>query len=195
MKTTRRSTGWARRARCRPMVQLTRMLVPSEVWMIRGAEFPVGIRSRFRLPRTCHLFRSASMYSAMPDLTPTYTQTWNLSVQREIVKGTLLSVSYIGSQIIHLQAASATQYGALCSWRRRCQRQLLSEWPGHPLQGCSGQRLLHCRQYAGSPRAELPEPRVRERNRKNGYCRQRWHAELQRDAYFSATPSQPGNQP
>jgi hypothetical protein len=40
-----------------------------------------------------------------PDLTPTYIQTWNLSLQREVVKDHLLSVSYIGSQTIHLQAA------------------------------------------------------------------------------------------
>jgi hypothetical protein len=39
------------------------------------------------------------------ELTPTYTQSWNLSLQREIVSGTLLSVSYLGTQIVHLQAA------------------------------------------------------------------------------------------
>jgi hypothetical protein len=38
-----------------------------------------------------------------PDLTPTYTQTWNVSIQREVVQDTLLSVSYIGSQIVRLQ--------------------------------------------------------------------------------------------
>ncbi|PYS44246.1 MAG: hypothetical protein DMG13_34120, partial [Acidobacteria bacterium] len=40
-----------------------------------------------------------------PDLTPTYDQSWNLSLQREIVTGTLLSVSYIGTKLTHLQAA------------------------------------------------------------------------------------------
>ncbi len=38
------------------------------------------------------------------DLTPTYTESWNLSVQRELVTGTLLSASYIGTQLIHTQA-------------------------------------------------------------------------------------------
>src|SRR5204863_1609216 len=38
---------------------------------------------------------------------PTYTQTWNLSLQREVVKNTVLSVSYLGTQITHLQAAQA----------------------------------------------------------------------------------------
>ena len=41
-----------------------------------------------------------------PDLTPTYIQNWNLSLQREVVNGHLLSVSYIGSQIVHLQSAN-----------------------------------------------------------------------------------------
>ncbi len=41
-----------------------------------------------------------------PDLYPTYTQSWNLSLQREVVPGTLLSASYLGTEIIHLQAAS-----------------------------------------------------------------------------------------
>jgi len=41
-----------------------------------------------------------------PNLSPTYDQSWNLSVQREIVPGTLLSVSYIGTRIVHLQYAN-----------------------------------------------------------------------------------------
>ncbi len=46
-----------------------------------------------------YLFRKA-------DLTPTYTQNWSLSIQREVVKDMLLSVSYIGSQVVHLQVAN-----------------------------------------------------------------------------------------
>ncbi len=41
------------------------------------------------------------------ELVPTYTQSWNLSLQRELVPGSLLSVSYMGTQIVHLQTAKA----------------------------------------------------------------------------------------
>ena len=40
-----------------------------------------------------------------PYLTPTYDQSWNLSVQREVMPGTLVSASYIGTRIVHLQYA------------------------------------------------------------------------------------------
>jgi hypothetical protein len=42
-----------------------------------------------------------------PYLTPTYTQTWNLSLQRELASGTLVSVAYLGTAITHLQSASS----------------------------------------------------------------------------------------
>ncbi len=41
-----------------------------------------------------------------PDLTPTYTQSWNLSIQREVVPGTLVSISYLGTEIVHTQSAT-----------------------------------------------------------------------------------------
>jgi hypothetical protein len=40
---------------------------------------------------------------ANPHLTPTYDQSWNLSLQREVAAGMLLSVSYLGTKIVHLQ--------------------------------------------------------------------------------------------
>jgi hypothetical protein len=42
----------------------------------------------------------------LPNLTPTYTQSWNMSLQREVVPGTLLSMSYLGTQVTHLEAAN-----------------------------------------------------------------------------------------
>ena len=35
---------------------------------------------------------------------PTYTQSWNMTLQREVVSGTLVSLSYLGSQTTHLWA-------------------------------------------------------------------------------------------
>ncbi|MSV27176.1 MAG: TonB-dependent receptor [Bryobacterales bacterium] len=42
-----------------------------------------------------------------PDLPPTYSQSWNLSVQHEVVPGTLVSASYLGTLVIHLQASES----------------------------------------------------------------------------------------
>jgi len=44
-------------------------------------------------------------YLSQPfDVQPTYTQSWNLSVQREVVPGTLVSLSYLGSATTHMWA-------------------------------------------------------------------------------------------
>jgi hypothetical protein len=52
-------------------------------------------------------FSPASDYlPSNPDLTPMYTQSWNLSLQRQVTADTLLSVSYLGTQIIHIPAAT-----------------------------------------------------------------------------------------
>jgi hypothetical protein len=46
------------------------------------------------------------IYQILPaNLSPTYTQSWNLSLQREVVPGTVASVAYIGTEVTHLQAA------------------------------------------------------------------------------------------
>src|SRR5581483_5326133 len=46
------------------------------------------------------------IYQILPaNLSPTYTQSWNLSLQREVVPGTVMSVAYIGTGVTHLQAA------------------------------------------------------------------------------------------
>ena len=43
--------------------------------------------------------------SSVADLTPTYSQGWNLSLQREVIPGTLVSANYLGTVIIHTNAS------------------------------------------------------------------------------------------
>ncbi len=65
-----------------------------------GNPFPVNLSKN--VP-----FTPLSDYVVAPgNIKPTATQSWNLSVQREIVPGTLVSVSYQGTQITHVRAAS-----------------------------------------------------------------------------------------
>jgi hypothetical protein len=64
-----------------------------------GNPFPVNLSKN--VP-----FTPLSDYVVAPgNLAPTTTQSWNLSVQREIVPGTLVSVSYLGTLVIHVRAA------------------------------------------------------------------------------------------
>ena len=66
-----------------------------------GNPFPITIDKKMS-------FVPYGVYIARPvNLSPTYDQSWNVTIQREIVPGTLLSVSYIGSEITHLQVADA----------------------------------------------------------------------------------------
>ena len=43
---------------------------------------------------------------SVPDLPPTYSQTWNLSLQRQVMKDMVATVSYLGTNVVHLQAAT-----------------------------------------------------------------------------------------
>ena len=69
-----------------------------------GQPFPLQVdKNTPFVPFGEFLFRNA-------DLTPTYTQTWNLSLQREMLPDTVVTVSYIGSQITHLQAGQSMNH-------------------------------------------------------------------------------------
>ena len=68
-------------------------------------DFPGGNPFPLFPSRNMPFVPSAAYVFLKPDLSPVYTQNWNLSLQREAIKNTLLSVSYIGSQTIHLEAA------------------------------------------------------------------------------------------
>jgi hypothetical protein len=88
-----------------PYGSVTRVLEPAggldDPWrgVPGGNPFPLTAnRNMPFVPFGEYLFR-------VPDLTPTYTQTWNLSLQREVVPGALMTASYIGSHTVHLQVA------------------------------------------------------------------------------------------
>ena len=89
-----------------PYGSLTRVLTPAggldDPWVgvPGGNPFPINAtKTTPFVPFGEYIFRN-------PNLGPTYTQTWNLSLQREVVSNTLVSLSYIGSEITHLQVAT-----------------------------------------------------------------------------------------
>jgi hypothetical protein len=88
-----------------PYGSLTRVLSPAggfdDPWrgIAGGNPFP------FVINRNMPFVPFGEYLIGEPNLTPTYDQSWNLSLQREVATGTLLSVSYIGTKITHLQAA------------------------------------------------------------------------------------------
>lgn len=52
-------------------------------------------------------FPSYGLYgSQVPDVKPTSTQSWNLTLQREVISDTVVSASYLGSLTLHMWAAN-----------------------------------------------------------------------------------------
>jgi hypothetical protein len=88
-----------------PYGSLTRLLEPAggldDPW--RGV--PGGNPFPFVVTKNTPFVPFGEYVFRRPDLTPTYTQNWNLSIQREVVANTLVTASYIGSQVVHLQVA------------------------------------------------------------------------------------------
>ena len=70
------------------------------------AGVPGGNPHPLRLTQSMPFVPQGTYEPTNPDLYPTYTQTWNLSLQREVVKNTVLSLAYLGTQVTHLQAAT-----------------------------------------------------------------------------------------
>ena len=66
-----------------------------------GNPFPM------RLDRNAPFAPGGDYMVTEPNLPPTYSQSWNISVQREVVAGTLVSASYLGTLVIHLQASES----------------------------------------------------------------------------------------
>jgi hypothetical protein len=86
-----------------PYGSLTRVIAPAggldNPWLgvTGGNPFPTSFN------RDSPFVPLGEYIPANPYLTPTYDQSWNLSIQREVVPGTLLSVSYLGTKVVHLQ--------------------------------------------------------------------------------------------
>src|SRR4029077_12820017 len=66
---------------------------------------PSGNPFPFELTRNTIFGSGGDYLPSNPNLTPTYTQSWTLSIQREVVPGTVVSVSDLGPGIRHTQAA------------------------------------------------------------------------------------------
>jgi hypothetical protein len=66
---------------------------------------PGGTIHPLRVTSTMQFPSGTEFMPEKGDLTPTYVQSWNLSIQREIVREMLLSVSYMGTTMVHLQTA------------------------------------------------------------------------------------------
>jgi Carboxypeptidase regulatory-like domain len=88
-----------------PYGSLTRVITPAGGLDNPWAGIPGGNPFPFVINQNMPFVPFGEYLIGNPDLTPTYDQSWNLSIQREIVSGTLLSASYIGTKITHLQAA------------------------------------------------------------------------------------------
>jgi hypothetical protein len=65
-------------------------------------DVPGGNPFPLRLSRDVRFVPLGNYESQTYDITPTYTQSWNLTVQREVAQNTVVSASYIGSRTINL---------------------------------------------------------------------------------------------
>ena len=89
-----------------PYGKLARILVPEGGLDDPWRTFPGGNPFPFHVSKDM-LFPAGGDY--MPEeatLTPTYNQSWNLSLQREVMTGTLVSASYIGTEMVHAQGTT-----------------------------------------------------------------------------------------
>ena len=66
-----------------------------------GDPFPVNVTRNYIFPL------AGSFYAFTPNARPTYQNQWNLSVQQEVANNTLVSASYVGTNIIHMWTGGA----------------------------------------------------------------------------------------
>ena len=73
----------------------------SDLAAVGGSIHPLDFGTDVRFPP------NADFMPENGDLFPTYVQSWNLSLQREVMQDTLVSASYLGTMMVHLQATHA----------------------------------------------------------------------------------------
>ncbi len=89
-----------------PWGSFTRLLVPAGGFDDPWSGIPGGDPFPLQLTKDMPFVPLGDYVPSNPYLSPTYTQSWNLSLQREVVPGTLFSLSYLGTQIVHVEAAT-----------------------------------------------------------------------------------------
>jgi hypothetical protein len=90
-----------------PWGSFTRILAPAGGFEDPWLGVPGGNLFPLQLTKGMSFVQAGDYLPSNPDLNPTYTQSWNLSVQHEVAAGTLLSASYLGTGIRHTQSANA----------------------------------------------------------------------------------------
>ena len=88
-----------------PWGSFLRVIAPSGGLADPWQGVPGGNPFPFELTRNTIFGSGGDYLPSNPNLTPTYTQSWTLSIQREVIPGTVVAVSYLGTGIRHTQAA------------------------------------------------------------------------------------------
>ncbi len=89
-----------------PFGGLIQLIAPAGGLEDPWRDTPGGTPFPLRLTKNIPFIPGGNYVPNNPTFTPTYTQSWNLSLQREVTAGMLMSVSYLGTQIVHLQATN-----------------------------------------------------------------------------------------
>jgi len=87
-----------------PWGSFLRVIAPAGGLADPWAGVPGGNPFPFQLTRDVRFGSNGDYLPANPNLTPTYTQSWTLSLQQEVAKGTVVSASYLGTGVRHTQA-------------------------------------------------------------------------------------------
>jgi hypothetical protein len=88
-----------------PWGQFLRVLTPPGGFDDPWRGYPGGNPFPIELTKNMPWVTLGDYFASDPDLQPAYTQSWNLSLQKEVMTGMLVSASYLGSNVIHMQVS------------------------------------------------------------------------------------------